>query len=569
MNKKHGQRIIVENIPIFNILDAEKTELEIMKNKILYITLLLITTSGVLAQNNIPGQLHGNFQVDMQTHTADSVIGAPEVPEKMLMNSYANLNYTLGNFQAGIRYEGYFNALQGFDKRYDGAGIPYRYVTYASEKLEITAGNFYDQFGSGLIYRAYEDKSLGIDNALDGIRIKYRPYRGIYIKGMAGRQRLYFYYGPGIVRGIDGEFMLNEIFKRYDTSKVRLALGGSFVSKYQQDLDPVYKLPENTGASAGRFNLLIDKFAISGEYAYKINDPSADNGYIYKPGNALLINTSYSRKGLGILLTVKRIDNMSFRSDRNASLNDLHINFIPPTTKTHTYSLLSMYPYATQINGEAGIQGEIFYRIKKKSKAGGKYGTLDSLNYSAVRSLKTTPRYDGTGYEPDFFAAGDELYFQDINIKINRKINKKLKLILAYMNLIYNYNVIRGVAGKDKVYADIGVLDATYKIKPLKAIRSEIQFLFTEQDIGSWASALLEYSIAPHWFFTVIDQYNYGNPEKEKKTHFFSVSTGYKNKANRIQIGYGRQREGIICIGGVCRQVPASNGFMVSVTSSF
>jgi len=32
---------------------------------------------------------------------------------------------------------------------------------------------------------------------------------------------------------------------------------------------------------------------------------------------------------------------------------------------------------------------------------------------------------------------------------------------------------------------------------------------------------------------------------------------------------YGKQREGIFCVGGVCRNVPASNGVTLTITSSF
>jgi hypothetical protein len=34
-------------------------------------------------------------------------------------------------------------------------------------------------------------------------------------------------------------------------------------------------------------------------------------------------------------------------------------------------------------------------------------------------------------------------------------------------------------------------------------------------------------------------------------------------------MSYGKQRAGIFCVGGVCRNVPASNGFAISITSSF
>jgi len=44
---------------------------------------------------------------------------------------------------------------------------------------------------------------------------------------------------------------------------------------------------------------------------------------------------------------------------------------------------------------------------------------------------------------------------------------------------------------------------------------------------------------------------------------------GYIEGATRITISGGRQRQGIFCVGGVCRVVPASNGVSLSVTTSF
>jgi len=51
--------------------------------------------------------------------------------------------------------------------------------------------------------------------------------------------------------------------------------------------------------------------------------------------------------------------------------------------------------------------------------------------------------------------------------------------------------------------------------------------------------------------------------------HYIYASTGYIKDATRITVGYGRQREGLFCVGGVCRFVPASNGLTLSVTHSF
>ena len=82
-----------------------------------------------LAQTN-PGEIHGNFQTDVQYYNTDTTIGAPVVPEKVLMNGFANINYTRDNFSCGLRYESYLNALQGFDTRYKGNGFGFRYASY-------------------------------------------------------------------------------------------------------------------------------------------------------------------------------------------------------------------------------------------------------------------------------------------------------------------------------------------------------------------------------------------------------------------------------------------------------
>ncbi|MBL4577069.1 MAG: hypothetical protein JKX74_01275 [Flavobacteriales bacterium] len=520
------------------------------------------------SQNGIPGEIHGNFQMDMQYYNSDTLIGAPEVPEKVLMRGFGNLNYTLGDFTAGVRYESYQATLQGFDPRYEGNSFPYRYATYRSEGMEITIGNYYEQFGNGLIFRSYEEWGLGYDNVMDGIRIKGSPYKGVYVKGIIGTQRAFMSQGPGIVRGADMELVVNELF---DSSKAKttVILGGSFISKYQADQDPIYVLPENVAAWAGRFNLITGNFNFLGEYAYKINDPSLINGYIYKPGDALMLSASYSVKGFGAVLTAKRVDNMDFRSDRIAGGSSLNINYLPAVSKVHTYSLAAYYPYATQPNGEVGIQAELMYKFKKDSKIGGKYGVQLAVNYSAISGLKTEPLYDGMGYESDYLEVGDEPYFSDFNIDITKKFSKKIKGTFSYMNLVYNKDIVQGLAGYGTVYADVGVIDITYKIRSKRTLRMEFQSLTTKQDDGSWVQVLAEYTMAPHWYIAAFDEYNYSNKKEEKRLHYFTVQGGYKNKGNTISVGYGRQRAGIFCVGGVCRNVPASNGVTLAITSSF
>lgn len=543
---------------------------------------VLINCKTVFSQNT--GEIHGNFQSDVQYYIPDTAIGADTIPEKTLMNAFANIIYTKDKFSAGIRFESYHNALLGFDSRYVGNGIPYRYATYKADELEVTVGNFYEQFGNGLIFRTYEERGLGLDNVMDGIRVKFEPCKGIYLKGLVGKQRLYFSQGPGILRGFDGDMQVNETFKKFAEKKTQVIIGGSFISKFQaQPTGSQYIFPENVGASAGRLNIIHGGFRLSSEYAKKINDPSNDNGFIYKEGQALLLMTSYAKKGFSITLNAKHVDNMGFRSDRNATTNDLLISYAPALCMQHTYLLAALYPYASQSNGEIAFQSEIAYKFKKGTKLGGEYGTEIKVNYSGANSLDTTWLNDmettRKGYETNFWGIGKQIYFRDFVIELNKKFNKKFKGTLMYTGQNFNIDVVQGKDGTPNILSNTFIADFTYKLTSDRALRMELQSYTSNSDhVGDWAAGLVELTLGTHWYVAVVDMYNYGEHTDEtghkvyadyNDIHFVSASAGYIKNANRISLGYGKQRAGVFCVGGVCRTVPASNGIILSITSSF
>jgi hypothetical protein len=550
-----------------------------------FLSSLLVLPAQSVAQGG--GEVHGNVQMDAQYYRTDSVIGAFQPEDQMRMNAFANVLYTNGNFTAGMRYEAYLNALLGFLPGYTGTGIPYKFVQFRNEQLDITAGSFYEQFGSGMIFRTYEERLLGVDNAMDGFRVKFTPRQGILLRAVYGKQRFFFDKGPGIVRGIDGEINLNEALDStfLGKAKTRIILGGSFVSKYQDPTSTQYILPANVGAWAARLNVIHKGFNFYTEYAYKINDPSKDNGYIYKPGQGFLAQATYGQKGLGIMAAVKYIDNMSFRSDRNENLTNLQINYLPALTRPHTYNLAAtLYPYATQPNGEFGAQIETSYKFKRVGPDGKKKDIMQvTLNASFAQSIDTTRLNDEAtsrlGYTSPFFSLGDSLFFTDVNLEIKKKWNKQFTSIFTVMYLYYDLALIQGHIGAEPVQSNIFVADLNYKINSKHNIRMELQYLYmhpsedsaanAQRDRGDWATALVEYTVSPHWFVAGLLQYNLGNADAELRTTYPYFTFGYIKDAHRISIGFGRQRAGLFCVGGVCRPVPASNGMTISITSSF
>lgn len=529
------------------------------------------------------GSITGNIESTFQYLNADTLIDANQPESKGLLSSYANIFYTNGNFRAGARVESYLPRIQGYPDRFDGTGLGMRYVGYANSYVDVTLGNFYEQFGAGLLFRSYEDRALGYDNNMDGMRLIFRPGKGLVLKGVYGQQRLAFTEGrvvkaSGIVRGIDAELHLNELLvKAMEKSKFDITLGGSFVSKYQKDDNPDLILPENVGSYGGRLDINYGKFRFNAEYAMKENDPSEDNGNIYNKGHAALINLGYSQKGLGILVSAKSVDNMSYRSDRTRSLQDVLINYLPALNKTHTYNLVAtLYPYATQPLGEVAYQAEVLYTFKKGSVLGGKYGMPVNVNFSTtygpIQHTSGINPADSTGitYRGRLFDQSGLQYWQDININITRKFNASFNMIVSYFNIRLN-NDISKVADDAHGIIDshIGVVELNYKINKTNSVRAEFQALFTQKDKGNWATAVIEYNVSPNWFFSVMDQYNYGNSNEALQIHYLIGSFGYIREATRFMVSYGRQRAGLFCVGGVCRFVPASNGLTLTFTQSF
>ena len=550
----------------------------------IFICLLFSTTS--FSQEKDLGSVSGNFQTISQYYNEDTLINAILPEHKMGLNSFANINYTRGNFNAGVRYESYLNPIEGYPTSFKGSGLGYRYVNWKNNDLDVTVGNFYEQYGSGLILRAYEERNLGIDNALDGVKIKYTPYKGIYLKAFTGKQRYIFEdgltNGNGLIRGFDGEINLNELLdSTFNESKIRITIGGSFVSKFNIDnKTPNFVMPKNVGSYGGRVGLRYGKVRFSGEYIIKENDPYPDSqderfNYIYKNGEGILLNLGYSTKGFAIDLSAKHNDNMLWRST-NVSVGptDLLIGYVPTLTKQHTYSLAStLYPYATNARGEVAFQADVIYRIPKKTKLGGKYGTVISLNYATAFAPKREYLNDMTtsrkGYKTTPFSMTDSMFVQDFNVEIKRKFNKKLKASINYFNFVFDDRAILVAKNHELIFAQIFVLDITQKLNKKHSIRYEVQHLATQQDQGNWAFGQIEYTYGSHWSFAILDQYNYGNRDEVLQLHYLLGNIGYVTGPHRFSFQYGRQRAGIFCVGGVCRAVPASNGLTFTVTSSF
>lgn len=561
-----------------------------MKNFI-YVAFLLF--SGFLYAQDY-GYLSGSFETHAKWYVDDAKTGdftdinnggKSEYPVRA--NSYLEMDYTYKKWTAGLQLESYYpKPLLSYSPKFDDSGISTFYAEYRSQKLKITAGYFYEQFGSGLVLRSWEDRALGINNALRGGRITYRPTGNVMLTALYGRQKEGFDVSEGRIFGFNTEMDIEDMLHLDDMA---LGFGFSYVGRYQDvdisniqnpDFDPL------TNAFSLRFDFSKKSFYLSGEYVTKGPDVVVVKGNaikgLVKTGNALLFNLGYAGQGLGINATFRRLENMAFFSDRLAAGNDFNqniVNFIPALTKQHDYLLTNIYVYQAQpmVNitssmgkaGEIGGQLDLYYSFKEGSSLGGKYGTKLALNASYWSNLQGTYSFIPTEYQVEYFNAGDK-YFSDISLEVRKRLSPKLNTIFTYLNQYYSKTYIEGKVGEEDIKTDVAVAEVNYRINQKQSMRFVAQHLWTQDgEDRNWVGGTLEFNVNRKLSVYVSDIYNYGNMEEENQTHYYNVGGSYTMGATRLAVNYGRQRGGVVCVGGVCRYVPPSTGLSVNLSILF
>ena len=522
--------------------------------------------------------VHGNVQADVLFPEDDYDIGTEHYSDKILGNFYANASVFSKYVDGGARIEYLEHPLPGFEKAFKGWGLANIFVKGKYRNCDLTLGDFYEQFGSGFILRTYEERSLGIDNSIRGARVKVNAVKGLRLTALGGVQRRFWDWDMRTkIAGADAEAALEQYSQALRDRNISWTVGASYVFKHEKDEDIIvpgtnYKLnlPLNVHSFDLRTHFNRNAWDFLGEFAWKGSDPSADNNYTYRTGTAIMLSGSYARKGFSALVQAKRSENMAFRSKRTQTLTAAFLNNMPAFAYQHTYALAAMYPYATQAApGEWAFQGAFAYNFKRKTAMGGKYGTKFNLNVSYIRGLVHKPgeTFNGSQYGTDggstpFFKMGG-LYYQDINIQMEKRITSDFHLNAMYMYQRYNKGVIEGHDGM--VNSHIGVIDAKYRFNRKLTLRGEVQYLGTKQDKGDWCFGLLELSVLPYFMFSVSDMWNCGVTD----LHYYMASVTANYKSNRLMVGYGRTRAGYNCSGGVCRYVPASRGFQLSYSYNF
>lgn len=547
--------------------------------KIFFAALGICTSFVAFAQDS--GNFTGGFESNSQWLHDDTDILFLAPDEQFRSNNYFLLNYNYGKFTAGIQYEAYLpTPLLGYDPVLEGNNIATYYLNFKHESLDITAGYFYEQFGSGLILRLWEERQLGINTALRGARVKFSPTHFIDLTGLFGQQRAGFELSEGTIQGMDVNISLDQLLNSED---LFITLGGSYVGRYQDNLGSL-KVPTTVNAFSGRADLMYKNFFASFEAVHKAPDVLVNEGMItnnenlYK-GSALLLNLGYAQRGFGINTSFRRLENFAFYSDRFAEGNQYNqqlINYVPALTKQHDYLLSNIYVYNPQTRlliqdfqqqaGEMGAQVDLFYTFQRGTLLGGKYGTKLDFNFSYWGGLEATFDVPTNSYSSEFVGKSDR-YFREWTLELRKRWTENLSGIYTFTDVIIDKGITDGSPlGFSDIKANVAVAEHTYRLGGGKSVRLELQHLWTEQDRKNWAGSIIEYNFSPRLGVYLADSWNYGG---EDEIHYYSIGGSYTKGNARFALNYGRQRGGLICVGGVCRFVPENTGLTMNIAVNF
>ena len=212
-----------------------------MKNTILYLLLCLVVLPSAFAQEDakkkdwgyVTGSLESNNHVyveDVANNFYPSTHPQLRDGNVFASNDYLKLDYYNDKFSAGLQLEAYAPVLVGYPSDLKGAGLTNYYVKWSDDDFSVTAGSFYEQFGSGLLFRSWEDRALGLNNAIMGARVTYSCKDILSLKALWGMPRFGMKFSQTQVKGADASFAVSNLA---GWQNIYWALEASVLDRYE------------------------------------------------------------------------------------------------------------------------------------------------------------------------------------------------------------------------------------------------------------------------------------------------------------------------------------------------
>ncbi|MCK5760266.1 MAG: hypothetical protein KAH33_03165 [Candidatus Delongbacteria bacterium] len=488
--------------------------------------------------------------------------------KKQYIQNCIDVEATKGNFSLGFTYEAadsseYNEALNGFSKKY---------FTYSNNDITITAGDFYGTFGRGVVLDLKEEKADFFDSKVTGGKVMYE---GNYFTLQALGGKSYFKYVNDFVpenKSVDqmntmllgGETILNlsEIFKMEDYI---FNIGGSYLfmkGDYVPELQYLYESSFIEQTEIGGISLSASafNFDLYNEYAIKNTQRTPS-----KQGWANYTSLAYAMEGFGV--TVEFKDYYQYAANPNATSSGFTpYQNGPELVIDHTSHLLNTHPHEINPNDEIGYKISILTQLVK------------DIDISAVVAFAS--KHNEDAIMPEF--SDDYLPYIDswVDCKYNSdKYNLTIGGGYLYDSPLskgYNEFIMPGDADS-LVYSDERITFLTefhYELSESSSLMLAGEFqtvtneLMDEDYNDIYVAA--EYAYPEYGYINISLITTSQEVSEDTPDSWLGFEAGiniYEN--HKLELFYGRERAGIKCSGGACRQVPEFDGFRMTLISEF
>lgn len=458
-----------------------------------------------------------------------------------IFENWINLDYYNGIFSTGFRMEVFQpnepDPSISRGKEYY-ADIAFKYLsidlTNFDYGVKLTAGNFYELFGRGMILKSYEDRNIRVDNNLLGIKINAH-YDDFYLTALSGSAANSKNLHQDILHAVDFSYLgLNN-----------LKTGLSYAVNIAKD-----KSISKTSLTSLRIEPSVWDVDFYFEFGVKQNQ-SIKNLFLSKDekiiGKGFYGNSNFYFEPFSISAEYKLYDNFAFTS----SDQTISYNTPPALRKEYGYLLLNRHPSPLNANNEEGFLVELNYTLNDKINFLANFGLTNSLNensyYQRVNGLKIPSQLQFKEFYFQAYTNWSDFINSTLALGYSEEASSKTKNLTPIV--------------ETKFYLD--------EINTFKIIFEHQHTTNTQTDEKYFSDVLsLEYLRSPGFNIVLLTEMQ--TKEKESGNlvrKFWSfVQFGYQI-SNQIDLKLliGSRQAGNICIGGVCRFEPEFRGVEISM----
>jgi hypothetical protein len=456
--------------------------------------------------------------------------------EKEILENWLNLDYSLGMFSTGLRFEVFQpndpdpSISRGKEKY---AGVDFLYfkadIGERNEGLEIVGGNYYTLFGRGMVLKSYEDRAIRIDNNLLGLKVAGK-YSGFVLTGLTGTAANASNERNDILHAADLEY------RGWKPLKAGLSVASN--------LPPSDDAARTTMASLRLLPSFWD-IDIYGEYTAKFNEDIKQNifnGSESIVGQGFYGNLNFYLGSLSLLGEYKYYDNIAFTSQDGT----IYYNTPPSVRLEYTYVLPNRHPSPLNQANEQGFQIAAGYDLSDETYLTGAYTQTKTLPSSSYYQRVNQINIPVSTQLEEVYITGQQDWSESLTTILAFAYNEELAT---------NTKNITPILENRFYFGDVNTIKVVL----------EHQHVTDRATTEEYYSDVLniEYLRSPNFSIAVVAEVQTKEPETDRIVRKFwsFVQAGYKIGGHTdISLLVGTRQAGNICIGGVCRYEPAFQG---------